>query len=251
MSIFESAAHPPGSPDATSAPPHANDSTPQTLLDECPEGGFFELAQWLPALEQMQDALRLKVEDAVNGRPAARPALGPCPATSMRHGTGLVFAMALIAGLLPFIISWIQAIQLGTVAPFVNWVRPLQAQGPFPTSDALAPLFTSTARSIFELQPWLPAWLAAGLSALGQWLSWPLQWLTTWIVYGVGVLGVSHLLGARATLQPILCRHKLRLPALPPPGSCAHSLVGRPGRISCLCLGRDPLRAGSNCRDRL
>lgn len=175
--------------------------TPLFLLDECPDGGFFEVDQWLPALEQMEDALRLSVPFAIDGDPVRRAALGPCPATSMRHGTGMIFVTALIAGALPFLMNWIQGARYGTVAPFIDWARLLNTQGPFPAGDTALPAVTGTIQSIAGLDPWLPAWQAAGLSAFGQWVSWPLQWLAVWIVYGIGVLAVSHLLGARTTLQ--------------------------------------------------
>jgi hypothetical protein len=47
----------------------------------------------------------------------------------------------------------------------------------------------------------LPGWLAAGLSAFGAWLSWPLNWLTLWIVYGALVVVANKAFGATMTLQ--------------------------------------------------
>ena len=187
---------------AESRLPRSADGTPLALLDECPQGGFFELDQWLPIREQMEDALRLDLDAAIGGRPPYRATLGPCPATSMRHGAGLIFATALVAGLIPFLVNWIQATRVGTVVPFIDWTRLFSSREAFFISrDADWALLTDSMQSVAGLAPWLPAWQAAGLSALGYWLSWPLHWLSVWIVYGVGVLVVSHLLGARTTLQ--------------------------------------------------
>jgi hypothetical protein len=187
---------------ARDALPHDADGTPLVMLDECPEGGFFDLDQWLPAQAQMKSALRLDLDDAIHGSPAYRAELGPCPATSMRHGWGMIMLTALIAGALPFIVDWIRAASAGTIAPFMGPASMVA------TSDTLAlsenpdiALLVDAAQSIAGLAPWLPVWLAAGLSALGHWVSWPLEWLTLWIVYGVVTLAVSHLFGARTTLQ--------------------------------------------------
>lgn len=178
------------------------EGAPLVLLDECPDGGFFELDQWLPTAEQMKSAVRLNLKEAIYGSPAYRAALGPCPATSMRHGMGMIMAAALLAGALPFLINWIYGTQVGTVAPFLDPANLLATSQFFALSDnADAALFADAAQSIAGLEPWLPIWQAAGLSALGHWLSWPLQWLAIWIVYGVAVLAVSHLFGARTTLQ--------------------------------------------------
>ena len=89
-------------PDLAPEAPRDEDGALLATLDECPEGGFFEVDQWLPAYAQMQDALRLEVAYAIDGNPVRRAALGPCPATSMRHGTGMIFITALIAGLPQF-----------------------------------------------------------------------------------------------------------------------------------------------------
>jgi hypothetical protein len=114
----------------------------------------------------------------------------------------MIMLAALIAGALPFIVDWIRAASAGTIAPFMGPASMVA------TSNTLAlsenpdiALLVDAAQSIAGLAPWLPVWLAAGLSALGHWVSWPLEWLTLWIVYGVVTLAVSHLFGARTTLQ--------------------------------------------------
>ena len=71
------------------------------------------------------------------------------------------------------------------------------AQDLFPALAALL----DTAATIGGLDPVGPGWLAAFLSALGKWISWPFNWLSSWIVYGLGVLAVAKLLGASTTLQ--------------------------------------------------
>ena len=69
--------------------------------------------------------------------------------------------------------------------------------------EAFAPLrvWSDTVATIAGLEPIAPGWLAATLSALGNWLNWPLRWLSSWIVYGLCVLAVAKLLGAPTTLQ--------------------------------------------------
>ena len=36
---------------------------------------------------------------------------------------------------------------------------------------------------------------------MGGWINWPLSWLNIWIVYGLAVLLLAKLLGAKTTLQ--------------------------------------------------
>ena len=200
--------------------PRDEEGAPLALLDACPDGGFFELDQWLPTAEQMKSAVRLNLKEAIYGSPAYRAALGPCPATSMRHGMGMIMAAALLAGALPFLINWIHGTQVGTVAPFLDPANLLATSQFFALSDnADAALFADAAQSIAGLEPWLPIWQAAGLSTLGHWLSWPLQWLAIWIVYGVAVLAVSHLFGAHTTLST-----SSPAPAMPACRSCCWPL---------------------------
>ena len=189
---------------------------------------------WLPPFQQMIDVLQFRL-DAVMGAmrdqhtalvitsidepemtepemtsvkldnsatPALATAQSTATATSMRQGMGLVVAMALIAGLLPFLVNWVIAGRTGTALPLVQIARTMDAR---PGASDSTPLpmqaWEETAKTIVGLPPRLPGWLAAGLSALGVWVNQPLNWLTYWLVYGLGILLVSKLLGATTTLQ--------------------------------------------------
>ena len=80
----------------------------------------------------------------------------------------------------------------------------------------------------------LPGWLAAFLSALGEWINWPLRWLSVWIVYGALVMACNKALGATVRLQPFFCRDRIC-----PPRPCL--LIG----LSPIpCLGRVGIVAG-------
>ena len=155
---------------------------------------------WLPAWGQVRTALRLQVEqviapwheedgEAANGR-----------ATSMRQGVGLVVAVALLGGLLPSLVHWGQAAQIGTATPLVALARYAETQSNVLEVTPFTQAWTNTARTIAGLEPIAPPWLAAGLSALGNWLNWPLTWLTVWLVYGLGVLATLKFQGATTTL---------------------------------------------------
>ncbi len=182
---------------------------------------------WLPPFQQMSDVLQFRL-DAVIGvlrdQPAAvvvaaidDPEISsddlnnlPTPdvaapknvtlATSMRQGMGLVVVTALVAGLLPFLFNWAIAGQAGTALPLVQLTRTMDQPA---NASATTPwqAWEETVKTIAGLEPRLPGWLAAGLSALGDWFNQPLNWLTYWLVYGLGILLVCKLLGATTTLQ--------------------------------------------------
>jgi hypothetical protein len=121
---------------------------------------------------------------------------------SMRQGLGLIVVTALLAGLLPFAWSWYVAVRLDTIPPFIEAAQfaAQQAAGAVAPDSGLTAL-ADTAGTLAGLQPQLPVWLAAGLTALGEWVNWPLRWLAIWIVYGLGVLAICVLFGATTTLQ--------------------------------------------------
>ena len=58
-----------------------------------------------------------------------------------------------------------------------------------------------TVQTIAGLEPRMPGFFAALLSALGIWLNWPLGWLAIWIVYGAFVMGLLRVMGATNTLE--------------------------------------------------
>ena len=157
-------------------------------------------AGWLPAREQMIQAVQLQFDqpNAMN-QPVATVAAPSVWAISMRQGLGLIVAAALAAGLLPFLFNWVMAARLGTVVPLAQLAQvgaePIEADGPLWMLD-------ETWRTLAGLSPaFFPGWIAAFLSALGEWINGPLRWLTGWLVYGLGVLLVAKVWGAPATLQ--------------------------------------------------
>jgi hypothetical protein len=156
---------------------------------------------WLPSLQQMSNALQLQFEPAP---PAPESAMVRASVvhTSMRQGLGMIAALALAAGLLPFLVNWFVATRAGAAVPLVELAKAADeweqaGSGPFT-------VVAETARTVAGLEPsFFPGWLAALLSALGEWINWPLRWWTVWLVYGVGVLAMTKLLGApRSPMLP-------------------------------------------------
>lgn len=161
---------------------------------------------WLPPLQQIIHVLQFRPE-AVIRAPApqaeiANDGLTNLPPTSMRQGLGLVVLTALIAGLLPFIVNWTIAGRAGSALPLAQLARsPLLRAEQFTEAPLFLQPWVEAVRTIAGIQPWLPGWLAAGLSSLGVWLNQPLYWLNFWLVYGLGILIVGKLFGATTTLQ--------------------------------------------------
>lgn len=121
---------------------------------------------------------------------------------SMRQGIGLICACALIAGMLTFLVHWIGGIWSGTYYPISSLTQFAQRQSVDEVEeDSYQTIVAQAARGITSLQPFLPVWLASGLTAVGQWIDWPLRWLTIWLVYGFGVLLTSLVFSATTTLQ--------------------------------------------------
>lgn len=148
---------------------------------------------WLPAPQQMSDAVQLRRHAYTN--------------LTMQQAMGMIVVLGFMAGILPFVENWILAARLNTPLPLAQAARSImEMEQAFPDLLIGVPGMAPTAFSDFLLtvagmeQP-LPGWLAAGLSALGEWLNWPLHWLTIWIVYGALVMSASKLFGAHTTLQ--------------------------------------------------
>jgi hypothetical protein len=160
------------------------------------------LSNWLPQLDQVRAALQLRIDEVIGATGDEAENEADLATTSMRQGLGLVVALGLIAGALPFLVNWIQAARAGTTVQLLRLARSVGEQSevwgalPLPLE-----VWSNTAHTIAGLDPRLPGWLAALLSALGEWINWPLSWLTLWLVYGLGVLVVCKLFGAPATLQ--------------------------------------------------
>lgn len=174
-------------------------------------------SDWLPRWAQVRRALQLRFAalpapilelSSVSGIP--EPVAGDTedaveivrdhPLTlTMRQGLGLVCGAGLLAGLIPFILHWMLAAQVGTAWPIAEFARGLtRAAG---TNPGFLAILADTGQNIAGLPTPAPGWLAAGLTALGEWLNWPLRWLTIWLVYGLGVLVTTRFYGATSTLQ--------------------------------------------------
>ena len=126
--------------------------------------------------------------------------------TTMRQSLGMVFLLGLLAGFLPFLVNWEQAASVGTALPLARLgaqasllqEAPLNSISTFFDPVHLGEMF----QVIAGLPQPLPGWLAAFVSALGEWINWPLRWLAVWIVYGALVMVCNNVLGATCRLQP-------------------------------------------------
>jgi len=162
------------------------------------ENGRSRFAAWLPTRRQMRNALQLNIEPVDSS-------VSPDSVTfaGMRQGMGLIVAAALIAGLLPSLFAWTMAARVGTATPLAQLSQLAEARAnPQLQGVGIAPVLADSAALIAGLEPaYFPGWLAAGITALGGWINWPLSWLNIWIVYGLGALLLAKLLGAKTTLQ--------------------------------------------------
>jgi hypothetical protein len=156
---------------------------------------IWRLRDWLPALQQVWDALLFRLPDALD--PHERGVV----TASMRQGLGLVFFLGLVAGIAPFIDNLWLSVTVGAAAPLASLGQSaaqwLAAYGSIPAVEIAA----HTLQSVAGLEPRMPGVLAALLSSLGLWLNTPLNWLSLWIIYGALVLATARFMGARATLE--------------------------------------------------
>lgn len=151
------------------------------------------LRDWMPTTQQMSSAIQLRAE--------------PFTQISMRQSLGMILIAGLLGGLLPFLINWIQGATLDTVLPLAQIIHQLeQAQKSLSFSAPwLAPfnlqLLLESTQTLAGLPQPLPGWMAAFLSALGDWISRPLDWIQMWLGYGLVVALMARALGATMTLQ--------------------------------------------------
>jgi hypothetical protein len=158
---------------------------------------IWALRNWLPHPEQVRMALQLRIDEVIGVTGDERENEGDLDTTSMRQGIGLIVALGLAAGALPFLVNWFVGARAGTALPLA---RLAQRTGDPNPSWLPLDIWADTAQTVAGLDPRLPGWLAAFLSALGEWINWPLAWLAGWLVYGLGVLVVARLLGSTGTL---------------------------------------------------
>jgi hypothetical protein len=164
---------------------------------------LWSLDQWLPGRDQIASAVQLRIHEVIGATGDERENEALPTTTSMRQGIGLILVTGLLAGVLPFLVNWIVAAGAGTALPLAQLARQLAARNErWSTNPPFGlDIWIETASTVAGLDPRLPGWLAALLSALGEWINWPLRWLTIWLVYGLVVLLVSRLWGATTTLQ--------------------------------------------------
>ncbi len=150
------------------------------------------LRHWLPSPQKMSDAVQLRATGFTD--------------ISMRQSLGMVFILGLLAGFLPFLVNWEQAASAGSALPLARASAQAAVLREIPLNYVSA-LFDPDYQGDFVQviaglpQP-LPGWLAAFLSAFGEWINWPLRWLAAWIVYGALVMACNKALGATNRLQP-------------------------------------------------
>ena len=150
------------------------------------------IRHWLPTPQKMSDAVQLRASGFTE--------------TTMRQSLGMVFLLGLLAGFLPFLVNWEQAASAGTALPLARLGAQASLLQDLPLNDIFALFNPVHLDELFQLiaglpQP-LPGWLAAFISALGEWINWPLRWLALWIVYGALVMVCNNVLGATCRLQP-------------------------------------------------
>src|SRR3954453_8639269 len=84
------------------------------------------LSDWLPPLRQVLAALQFRLEAVIGATRKQETSLPgetishSAVATSMRQGLGLVVSLALLAGLLPFLVNWVNAERAGTALPLAQ-----------------------------------------------------------------------------------------------------------------------------------
>ena len=152
------------------------------------------LGGWLPSLQQMSNAVQFRLSQAVGPDPA-HGVFQPGVHSSMREGVGMLFLVGFLAGLLDFFVNWISAARLGTNVPLAQLSTGVGRWAALPNTSSTAEM-TAAAETLAGLGTRAPGWVAAGLSALGEWISLPLQLMTIWIILGLFVLLTAKLLGA-------------------------------------------------------
>ena len=158
------------------------------------------LSDWFPPPQKMSDAVQLRAS-GFSG-------------ITMRQSLGMVVFCGFLAGLVPFMVSWQQAASAGSALPLARVAaqasqldRMLSEDGSlFAVKSLIAPsnqaLMADLTLMLAGLDQPFPGWLAAFLSALGEWINWPLRWVTVWIVYGAMVMVCNKAFGAAVRLQP-------------------------------------------------
>ncbi len=160
-----------------------------------PREEWFKRKYWLPQVNQMWNAARLNLADALD--PFERGGVS----VSMRQGIGMIVVLGLVAGVVPLVANLWLGIRMGAAVPFAAAATALSDLAAAYTDNPAANQIANSAGMMAGIEPRLPGFLAALLSALGMWLNWPLGWLSNWLIYGAVVTGLARLLGANNRLQ--------------------------------------------------
>ena len=157
---------------------------------------------WLPSQRQIKDALAFQIADAVGPEIQEDQPHVPGLQTTMQQGLGLVTVVGLVSGLLPFLVNLVRAGRAGTSLEMLSLANVATGQNRLWRMLDLDPaVMGNLFQQIAGMEPRLPGAMAGFFSALGAWINTPLMFLTLWIAYGAGVLAVSHLAGAKTSLQ--------------------------------------------------
>jgi len=158
------------------------------------------LSDWVPPPQKMSDAVQLRASGFTG--------------ITMRQSLGMVVFCGLLAGLVPFIVNWQLAASTGNALPLARVgaqasrldLALSESGSLFAVKSLLVPsnqaLLGDLMLMLAGLDQPFPGWLAAFLSALGEWINWPLRWVTVWIVYGAMVMVCNKAFGAAVRLQP-------------------------------------------------
>ncbi len=190
------------------------------------------LRQWLPPPQKMSDAIQLRAPGFAN--------------TTMRQSLGMVVLLGLLAGFLPFLFNWGQATAAGSALPLARLAavgamlnaslleRGAMNQAPIQFVSGLFGLaqLGELFQTIAGLEQPFPGWFTAFLSALGEWINWPLRWLSLWIVYGALVMVCNKALGAANRLQPFFAATGFAAAPLLLSGLAPIPCLGRVGSVA-------------------
>ena len=178
--------------------PVSQSTNPDTYIVQGARVGrddWLRLSNWLPSLDQILSAARLRIQDAVD--PWERGAV----TVTMRQGLGMIALLGLLAGIIPLIANLWLALPLQTTVPLAQaGSSAAQMTAAYGANSPLG-ILGSTIQTAAGLEPRMPGIFAALLSALGLWINTPFAWLTWWIVYGTVVFAAARLMGAAGTLQ--------------------------------------------------
>ncbi len=166
-----------------------------TLPGRAPREEWTQRRYWLPSFDQMWNAARLNLADALD--PFERGSI----TVSMRQGLGMIVVLGLVAGTLQLLTNLWLGLSMGAAVPLAVAASSLADFAAGYAPNATLGELSNTASLMAGIEPRMPGFLAALLSALGLWLNWPLGWLSNWIVYGALTAGLARLLGATSHLQ--------------------------------------------------